>query len=925
MPDPASSSRTDLPAETANDRLKREYWCFISYRHADNKEPGRQWATWLHQTLETYEVPADLVGTKNQRGDVIPERIFPVFRDEEELPADASLSTPIEAALQNSRFLVVLCSPNAVRSTFVADEILRFKQLGKQDRILAAILYGEPTMATNMERECFPRPLRHAIDENGQLIEKLAEPIAADFRLHDGGQGWTSPAAYRDVLKAAGVPDKAANEQVNVYMRQQNLMLLKIVAGVLGVPLGVLTARDKAYQIEKQKQRAKVLRRWLAAVSGLAVAALIAGVLAVRNANEAKAQRDQVTAKSHELSDTLGIAYFREGSTRLKERRTALEGLAYLSRAVREHAHATSARRLLTFMQQRDVWICEEVGAVPAPPAPPAKEEEKIAVPAFVTPPPPNPENKEPGKFDRVVKGPNGLVAVSWCEDVDSDEGSNHAGAGLHHFRVWDAAGKPLCDWIKADAEADFWVGNINRMVFSPDGTWLAVGVERWRQPEYLQIWDFRRGMQVGETLVATGRHPNYQGAVFTTVSFTPEKQNEPGRSCTFLAGSSRGDAYWLRITRPQNPEDEAYTNQVAVVPHHAAVRAMQLLPGTEETFVTASDDAEVWFTPVPGNLQGAGVPVLKFEQPVDSIQASTEGGVMLQAGDKFHHAIKVPAQALAGKAEPRARLSAYTEEEDTQVNVSRKLTGEPETVFQGSMNTKILNVRAQEEPTGISVDRADGVVSAFVLQDGKARLVANGMGSDIVLDPEHGAHQQTLRGLVADLRAVGRGDAVVALTRHFEYQVFDLASGKPLAKPLDESAFFTEEHAADKLEAAMLSPDRSTLLTRSLHWEPPNSSLNWTMLWDCASGEPLTDRLFRWDSNLEEPDMTHEPHLDDTNANVEGLLLHRAKPELYPVLAELGEALSGLKLNAAGELRPVKQSRAQVQELVQKIVQMTR
>ncbi|WP_395740526.1 TIR domain-containing protein [Prosthecobacter sp.] len=915
MADPAPSSSTDTG------RLKREYWCFISYRHADNKEPGRQWATWLHQTLETYEVPADLVGTKNQRGDIIPERIFPVFRDEEELPADASLSTPIEAALQNSRFLVVLCSPNAVRSSFVADEILRFKQLGKQDRILAAILYGEPTMATNMERECFPKPLRHAIGEDGQLIEKLAEPIAADFRLHDGGQGWTSPAAYRDVLKAAGMPDKAANEQVNVYMRQQNLMLLKIVAGVLGVPLGVLTARDKAYQIEKQKQRAKVLRRWLTAVSGLAVVALIAGVLAVRNANEAKAQRDQVTQKSHELSDTLGIAYFREGSTRLKDRRTALEGLAYLSRAVREHAHATSARRLLTFMQQRDVWVLEDAGAAPA--APPAKEEAKPEVPAFVKPAV-IPDNQEPGKFDMVVKGPNGLVAVSWCEDVDSDKGSNHAGAGLHHFRVYDAEGKPLCEWLKADADADFWVGNINRMIFSPDGTWLAVGVERWRQPEYLQIWDFRRGVKVGETIQASGSHPNYQGAVFTTVSFTPERKDAEGQHCTLLAGSSRGDAYWLNITQPQNPE-ETYVNEEAVVPHHSAIRAALLLPGAQPTLVTASDDAEVWFTPASSTQHEANVPVLKLEQPVDAIRADTEGGVLLQVGSRMHRAIKISALSLAGQPESRPSLRIDTEDEDRSVRVTRKVGEKEETIFQASVDEKLVAAHAQVSPEGMSLEGAGGAVTAFLLENGKARMVADGRGSEIVIDPEHGAHKQTLRGLVADMRPAGKGDALVTLTRQFEYQVFDLASGAPLSKPLDEAVFFTDLNAADKLEAAMLSPDRSVLLTRSAHWEPPNASLTWTMLWDCASGEPLCDRIFHWESIAGEPETAREPYLNDDTAHVEGMLLHRAKPALYPVLAELGETLAGLQLSAVGELHAVKQSSARVKELMQKLTETAR
>lgn len=330
------------------ERLRREYWCFISYRHADNKEPGRQWATWLHQALETYEVPADLVGTKNERGDVIPDRIFPVFRDEEELPADAELSNPIETALRHSRFLVVLCSPQAVQSRFVADEILRFKQLGKSDRILAAIIEGEPNASDDptkggAESECFPPPLRFAVDERGHLIPTRTEPIAANFRLADGTPGWTSPAAYREVLKAAGAPDQQIAVKVADYAKQQTLMLLKIVAGVLGVPLGVLTQRDKAYQLEKQKKGARTLRRWLMLVSGVGVAAGIAGFLAYQNGVEAAVQRDQAEAqrvevtkqrdKQDELLWTASRADHEAATTALKSGRNA-EGLAYLDRAL---------------------------------------------------------------------------------------------------------------------------------------------------------------------------------------------------------------------------------------------------------------------------------------------------------------------------------------------------------------------------------------------------------------------------------------------------------------------------------------------------------------------------------------------------------------------------------------------------------------
>ncbi|MDM7859809.1 hypothetical protein QTP81_04245 [Alteromonas sp. ASW11-36] len=47
---------------------QKKYHAFISYRHADNVDSGRQWATWLHQAIETYQVPEELVGQVNSRG-----------------------------------------------------------------------------------------------------------------------------------------------------------------------------------------------------------------------------------------------------------------------------------------------------------------------------------------------------------------------------------------------------------------------------------------------------------------------------------------------------------------------------------------------------------------------------------------------------------------------------------------------------------------------------------------------------------------------------------------------------------------------------------------------------------------------------------------------------------------------------------------
>jgi hypothetical protein len=296
----------------SDSQFSHQYLAFISYRHADNKQTGRQWATWLHQAIETYEIPKDLVGQKNARGETIPERIFPIFRDEEELPADADLANAITRALDNTGLLIVLCSPNAVASTYVADEIDYFKKLGRSDQIIAAMIAGEPNASWDTskqkqgftpEDECFPTPLQYAYDEHGEPTTQLAEPLAADFRVnHDGvlEQGWASIEAYRQYLKSLGtVSGKVINERVTNYQAQQQLMLLKIIAGIIGVPLGALTKRDQAYQLELAQQKAKRLRQWLSGVALLAMVAIVAGVLAffaqqraVKNEQLATQQRD---------------------------------------------------------------------------------------------------------------------------------------------------------------------------------------------------------------------------------------------------------------------------------------------------------------------------------------------------------------------------------------------------------------------------------------------------------------------------------------------------------------------------------------------------------------------------------------------------------------------------------------------------------
>ncbi|HEX4896562.1 MAG TPA: toll/interleukin-1 receptor domain-containing protein, partial [Solimonas sp.] len=152
-----------------------KYWAFISYSHQDSA-----WVEWLHRALETYRVPRRLVG-RPLGAETVPRRLFPVFRDRDELPSSAELGGAINEALRQSRNLIVVCSPRSATSRWVNEEIKAFRALGRSDRIFCLIVDGEPHASTRPDiafSECFAPALR----EDG------FEPIAADARERADGK-----------------------------------------------------------------------------------------------------------------------------------------------------------------------------------------------------------------------------------------------------------------------------------------------------------------------------------------------------------------------------------------------------------------------------------------------------------------------------------------------------------------------------------------------------------------------------------------------------------------------------------------------------------------------------------------------------------------------------------------------------------------
>lgn len=230
--------------------LDQRFWAFISYSHADAR-----WAGWLQRALESYRVPKRLVGHETGAGPA-PRQFRPIFRDREDLAADSDLRDSVRQALEQSRFLIVVCSPDAAKSPWVEREIIQFKRLHGEDRILSVIVRGEPYAEEHPgleAQECFPPAMRFRLGEGGELGSEPAEPIAADLR--PGGDG-------------------------------RRGALLKLLAGMIGTGLDELIRRDS------QRRHAQLITL----TGGALAATLVMGALttvAIDQRNEARAQQAQ--------------------------------------------------------------------------------------------------------------------------------------------------------------------------------------------------------------------------------------------------------------------------------------------------------------------------------------------------------------------------------------------------------------------------------------------------------------------------------------------------------------------------------------------------------------------------------------------------------------------------------------------------------
>ena len=228
------------------------YFAFISYSHQDET-----WAQWLHKTLETWRVPKRLVGQTTAAG-VIPSRLLPIFRDRDELASATDLGRTVNAALAQSKNLIVICSPASAKSRWVNEEVLAFKRLGHAERIFCLIVGGEPNasdLAGREAEECFAPALRFEVGADGQPTLQRTEPIAADAREGKDGK------ANAKLKLIAGLLDVGFDALKQREMQRRNRRLAIVTAAALVVmaitttlAITAVIARNDAERRQKQAE-----------------------------------------------------------------------------------------------------------------------------------------------------------------------------------------------------------------------------------------------------------------------------------------------------------------------------------------------------------------------------------------------------------------------------------------------------------------------------------------------------------------------------------------------------------------------------------------------------------------------------------------------------------------------------------------------
>ncbi|MBO4250110.1 MAG: toll/interleukin-1 receptor domain-containing protein [Paludibacteraceae bacterium] len=228
------------------------YFAFVSYRSSDEK-----WAKWLQEKIEAYRLPTTI---QHENSDLPKTRLRPCFRYHTDIQPN-ELKTELRNKLEQSKYLLVICSPRSAQSQWVGKEIETFVELGRRDRIIPVIVEGRP-YSGDTATECYnPSLLKYFphsdnIDEDQEIL---------GVNIHEEGSG-------------------------SAYMKRERAVM-QVVSRMLGVSF------DRIWQ----RQKRRIIRR--AILSTLAIILVLAALLTVWLMNQPFNSRVELYEQSPYVRD----------------------------------------------------------------------------------------------------------------------------------------------------------------------------------------------------------------------------------------------------------------------------------------------------------------------------------------------------------------------------------------------------------------------------------------------------------------------------------------------------------------------------------------------------------------------------------------------------------------------------------------------
>lgn len=776
-----------------------KYWAFLSYSHTDKK-----WGDWLHKGLETYRVPRRLIGKESRDGKV-PERVYPVFRDREELPVSADLGSNINEALRESRYLIVICSPRSAQSRWVGEEIKTFKKLGREDRILALIVDGEPNASDgkpgfSVEDECFPEAMRYRMVD-GEPSEVRSEPIAADAR--EGKDG-------------------------------RHNAKLKLLAGLLGVNYDDLKQREQ----ERRLRRARIV---------VASAVVLIGIFAVLSVALFFKEREATRARD-EAQATLSRTYFLQAVRSVDEDRD-LDALARLARSVSLNPRNNAAVcRLTTLLADRvyaiplSHWkhdsslkilqISSDGKRIVA-----MSEDNTTRVWDAETGRPVT----EPMRHSKPVRLANfsrdGTRILTLIDNWSVGEDTIAKPESV--ARVWDAAtGKPVSEPMIQDSH-----GGASAQ-FSPDGNYIVIrsfdGIAR--------VWNVATSKPLTQPMKHVKAPTDYSSAIYAA-EFSPDGKR------IVTASQDKTARVWDAATG--NPLTEPINHDDAVMEAHFSLEGDSVLTVSGKT-------VRVW-SAATGKLLGEP---MNHDGHVYTAQFSPDGKKVVttsvgasgasigtariwdaQSGKPLTDPMKQDGAVWHAQFSPDSKRIVTSSSEKT-ARIWDAATGKPLTdpmkhnggaVQFSPDGERVMNftfygqVRIWDVRLGKSLPLKLSLRSAHFSPDSKRIVIVTDTGDRVagVCDAATGnplTEPMVHNGGITSAEFSPDGKRVVTASRDKTARVWDATTGKPLTQPM--------KHQREVI-SAQFSPDGKRVVTSSYDSLTKSGELR---VWDSLTGKSLIE-----------------------------------------------------------------------------------